>query len=254
MKLEVYIAFIKALFLLALLLDLLIRLWLSMLELILNGPGAAGAFTWGVGLLFIICSFATLFPLVVPLLACVFAVVVLMTFLWPKSEAALLLSPLLDFLLKIFSVGGAIYFSLTWIGLAFTAAALSLGIMFAISAVGAILAFAALYVIGAEPGLLHSFITQVIGAGGAINWLLGFLALLTLGAGATFATPVLLAIPAVIVVLAAITWYFNKKDAVNTACLSCFSWQTTGQPQIKSKAGSLEESEILRPAVLKASL
>lgn len=240
MELKYYIAYLKllSLILLALLLSLLIQLWLSMLELILNGWGAAGAFSWGVGLLFIVCSFAPLFPLAVPLLACAVAVVVLMTFLWPKSEAALLLSPLRDFLLKIFGAGGAIYFSLTWVGLAFTAAALPLGIMFAISAVGAILAFAAFYVSGEEPGLLHSFITQVLGAGGATHWLLGFLALLTLGAGGTFAMPVLLAIPAVIVGLAAISWYFENKEVVNTKCLSCFSWQTTGQSQIKS----IEES------------
>lgn len=227
-ELELYILKLKI---------LLAILWGLMLLLLLNSFGAGGAYSWAFnvllpvfGLLAFLGFSFFLAPLFLPITACFIAFLALTTNLLP------------ELMRKMFSAGGATDYTLLMLS---QLGSISPAIVLLFPLL--ICTFVAWTAIEDKKNfeLFTSFITDVLGAGGAMHWFLGLFLAAT--------NPWLMIIPAVIVLLAGLTWYFkNEKEIqeVKTTCLSCFSWQTKGQSQTISKVESQVESGISHQAGL----
>lgn len=68
-----------------------------------------------------------------------------------------------------------------------------------------------------KPGLCHSFVTQVLGAGGATFWFLSFIAI---AATCTFNPLILILVPAVIMTVFAARWGYENSNAIKTCLVS----------------------------------
>lgn len=188
---------------------------------VLEGMGGAGAFGWISGTTVDELGFSEYLqsdlPWVLPVAALCVGVWSFQTLQkamgWQPDEY--LLPWLRTFLLKVAGAGGAIHFSLTWFELLSTTAALGIACPPALLLwlpIAAAFAAAGIVYSGAEKGswaeTIHSFVTQVLGVGGATFWLLGFLAF---AASATFPPLAILIVTGAVVLIAGAVWYRNRK-------------------------------------------
>ncbi len=199
--------------------------YLFLRGLIPKGFGGAGAFTWSCTLLLTVACFlgvSALFPWALPMVASVIGLMVLISHFWKtKPEDRGVLYELRRFLLKVCGPAGATYFGLTWLALVTTTLSLDkiialslicfavmppVAFLFIISGIVAICAAYAVYGDDKKPGNWHGFISSVLGSGGATHWFLSFL----IFTGVTIANPLIIIIPAVVMICATVVWYFEK--------------------------------------------
>lgn len=185
---------------------------------------------------------------------------------YPKEGSILwYLDQLRIFLLKVCGPAGGTYFLLTWIALVLITinpvvfAAPAIGVLLAISAVVALTAFYLVYFTRTEDHAtlkqIICFISRVPGTGGATHWFLAFL----MFTGVSISTPILIAIPAVMMLIAGVIWYLDHyhikntveltdvKSGVTKPCFSCYPELIQAPTQKEDKAGLLEESAIPYP-------